>query len=189
MITSYTTIFQKPNPNQTVHIVILDNGRSRILKHDDFRNSLKCIRCGACLNTCPVYRRSGGHSYHATIPGPIGSILNPHRNKTEFGDLPFASTLCGSCSNVCPVKIDIHNQLFLWRQELKDIKKMPKSIFSFLRNFMSDPKKFMVLHKIARFTTKFTPHFIEKKIKRNLPEIPPKTFRQIYLEQYHDKIK
>jgi L-lactate dehydrogenase complex protein LldF len=189
LITSYTTIFQKPNPNQTVHIVILDNGRSRILKHDDFRNSLKCIRCGACLNTCPVYRRSGGHSYHATIPGPIGSILNPHRNKTEFGDLPFASTLCGSCSNVCPVKIDIHNQLFLWRQELKDIKKMPKSIFSFLRNFMSDPKKFMILHKIARFTTKFTPHFIEKKIKRNLPKIPPKTFRQIYLEQYHDKIK
>ena len=78
----------------------------------------RLIRCGACLNTCPIYRRSGGHSYGATVPGPIGSILSPGIDPKKHSTLPFASTLCGSCSDVCPVKIDIHNQLFQWRQVL-----------------------------------------------------------------------
>jgi L-lactate dehydrogenase complex protein LldF len=101
-----------------MHIVIVDNGRTSQLGKPDFRNSLKCIRCAACFNTCPVYRRSGGHSYHSAVAGPIGSILNPNLNMRENADLPFASTLCGSCSNVCPVKIDIHEQLWKWRQVL-----------------------------------------------------------------------
>ena len=88
------------------------------LGREDFRNSLKCIRCAACFNTCPVYRRSGGHSYHTAVAGPIGSILNPNLDMKANADLPFASTLCGSCSNVCPVKIDIHVQLYKWRQVL-----------------------------------------------------------------------
>jgi L-lactate dehydrogenase complex protein LldF len=99
-----------------MHIVIVDNGRSTQLGREDFRNSLKCIRCGACMNTCPVYRRSGGHSYHNAVAGPIGSILAPNLDMRKNADLPFASTLCGSCSNVCPVKIDIHDQLYKWRQ-------------------------------------------------------------------------
>jgi L-lactate dehydrogenase complex protein LldF len=194
LITSYTTLYQKPNKNQEIHIVIVDNGRSQILKYKEFRNALKCIRCGACLNTCPVYRRSGGHAYHATIPGPIGSILNPHRDKNEYWDLPFASSLCGSCTNICPVKIDIHNQLFLLRQHLKDYKQLPKSIFSILKIVLLKPQNMIFIHKILYILQRIIPNFIykiilKKRFKRVLPKIPKKTFRQIYKEQYHDNIK
>ncbi|MBM3403105.1 MAG: lactate utilization protein, partial [Bacteroidetes bacterium] len=117
-ITTYSSHFNKPRQGQQMHVVIVDNGRSRQLGRPDFRNSLKCIRCAACFNTCPVYRRSGGHSYHSTVAGPIGSILNPNLDMKANSDLPFASTLCGSCTNVCPVKIDIHDQLWKWRQQI-----------------------------------------------------------------------
>lgn len=115
-ITTYSSHFRRPRQGQEMHIVLVDNGRSVHLGRPDFRSSLKCIRCAACFNTCPVYRRSGGHSYHTAVAGPIGSILSPHLDMQQYGDLPFASTLCGSCSNVCPVKIDIHMQLYKWRQ-------------------------------------------------------------------------
>lgn len=117
-VTTYSSHFRKPRPGQEMHIVLVDNGRSTRLQQDSFRNALKCIRCGACMNTCPVYRRSGGHSYHYAIAGPIGSILAPALDMKQHADLPFASTLCGSCTNVCPVKINIHEQLYQWRQVL-----------------------------------------------------------------------
>lgn len=119
-ITIYTSHFHRPRPGGEMHIVIVDNGRSTQLGRQDFRNSLKCIRCGACMNTCPVYRRSGGHSDGATIPGPIGSILTPGIDLKTYGSLPFASTLCGSCSDVCPVRINIHEQLYRWRQVIAE---------------------------------------------------------------------
>ena len=96
-ISIYTSHHQKPKASGEMHIVIVDNGRTEQLKLPDFRNALKCIRCGACTNTCPVYRRSGGHSYGYTVPGPIGSILTPGIDLKKYSDLPFASTLCGSC--------------------------------------------------------------------------------------------
>ena len=122
-ITTYSSHFRHPRPHngsamQQMHIILVDNGRTVQLGRPAFRNSLKCIRCGACMNTCPVYRRSGGHSYQSTIAGPIGSILSPNLDMKKHADLPFASTLCGSCTNVCPVKIDIHQQLYQWRQVL-----------------------------------------------------------------------
>jgi L-lactate dehydrogenase complex protein LldF len=117
-ITTYSSHFHRPKEGQQMHIVLVDNGRTRQLGRPEFRNSLKCIRCAACFNTCPVYRRSGGHSYHNSVAGPIGSILAPNLDMRDNADLPFASTLCGSCSNVCPVKINIHEQLWLWRQVL-----------------------------------------------------------------------
>jgi L-lactate dehydrogenase complex protein LldF len=117
-ITTYTTHFKKPRLGEQLHVVIVDNGRSAQLGRPDFRASLHCIRCGACMNTCPVFRRSGGHSYGSTIPGPIGSILNPGTSLRKHRSLPFASTLCGSCTEVCPVKIDIHGQLLQWRQRI-----------------------------------------------------------------------
>jgi L-lactate dehydrogenase complex protein LldF len=98
--------------------VVVDNGRSAQLKDRVFRRSLTCIRCGACMNTCPVFRRSGGFSYGYTVPGPIGTILAPGRDAPAHRSLPFASTLCGSCSDVCPVKIDLHHEILAWRQEL-----------------------------------------------------------------------
>jgi len=114
--TVFSSHFLKPRPGQEVHLVLVDNGRSRQLGRPDYRKSLACVRCAACFNTCPVYRRSGGYSYSFFIAGPIGSILAPNMNKAAHSSMPFASTLCGSCTNVCPVKIDIHTQLLKWRQ-------------------------------------------------------------------------
>ena len=101
---------------QQVHVVLVDNGRTEQLARPDFRASLRCIRCGACMNTCPVYRRSGGHSYGSTVPGPIGSVLTPGLDLRKHAALPFASTLCGSCTAVCPVKIPLDDMLYRWRQ-------------------------------------------------------------------------
>jgi L-lactate dehydrogenase complex protein LldF len=115
-VTVYTSHMHRPAAGQELHFVLVDNGRTEQLGRPDFWRSLKCIRCGACMNTCPVYRRSGGYSYGATIPGPIGSILSPGIDLHKYGALPFASTLCGSCTAVCPVKIDLDAQLYRWRQ-------------------------------------------------------------------------
>lgn len=115
-ITIYTSHFHRPRPGAELHVVLVDNGRSEHLGRAEFRSALKCIRCGACMNTCPVYRRSGGHSYGWTVPGPIGAVLAPARDLEAHASLPFASTLCGSCTDVCPVKIDLHAQLYRWRQ-------------------------------------------------------------------------
>ncbi len=115
-ITAYTSHFAAPRPGAELHVVIVDNGRTEQLGRLEFRESLQCIRCGACLNTCPVYRRSGGHSYGVTVAGPIGAILAPGLDLEAHASLPFASTLCGSCADVCPVKIDIPRLLYRWRQ-------------------------------------------------------------------------
>jgi L-lactate dehydrogenase complex protein LldF len=117
-ITAYTTHYLGPRAGGELHIVIVDNGRSATLGREALRDSLACIRCGACMNTCPVYRRSGGHSYRYTVPGPIGSVIAPQRDAARFATLPFASTLCGSCADVCPVRIDLHHQLLALRQDL-----------------------------------------------------------------------
>lgn len=100
-----------------VHLILVDNGRTKALK-SRFRDALKCIRCGACLNVCPVYRASSGHAYGHTYPGPIGAILVPALESIEeFGDLAFSSTLCGACEEVCPVKIPIADLLVKIRSE------------------------------------------------------------------------
>src|SRR3954471_23785785 len=117
-ITQYTSHFRGPREGGEMHVVLVDNGRSTRLGLDEFWTSLKCIRCGACMNTCPVYRRSGGLSYGATYSGPIGLIIDPTFNAHKYSNLPFASTLNGSCTNVCPVRINIHEQIYAWRREL-----------------------------------------------------------------------
>jgi L-lactate dehydrogenase complex protein LldF len=117
-ITSYTSHFHGPMDGGELHVVVVDNGRSRLLADPAVRGALACIRCGACMNTCPVYRRSGGYSYGAVVPGPIGSILAAASDPGAHATLPFASTLCGSCDAVCPVKIDLHGELLAQRREL-----------------------------------------------------------------------
>src|SRR4029434_3508606 len=93
---------------EEVHIVLLDNGRSRMLAHPVTRQSLACIRCGACLNACPVYQQVGGHAYGSGYPGPLRAVLTPQlQDPARASELPYASTLCGACRDVCPVKIDI----------------------------------------------------------------------------------
>jgi L-lactate dehydrogenase complex protein LldF len=103
------------------HVVLMDNGRSAMLKRHTDRQTLKCIRCGACMNTCPVYRQTGGHAYGSVYPGPIGAILTPQLQKLEHAQsLPYASSLCGACYEVCPVKINIPEVLIDLRAQVTD---------------------------------------------------------------------
>ncbi len=112
-LTTYTSLLSGPrragelDGPREMHVVILDNGRRAMLADPVLREALYCLRCGACLNVCPIYRRIGGHAYGATYAGPIGSIVSPSLFGSAAGHLPFASTLCGACRDVCPVKIDI----------------------------------------------------------------------------------
>jgi len=115
-ISAYTSVVTGPRPGAELHIVLVDNGRAGLLAQESHRSALACIRCGACLNTCPVYRRSGGHAYPGPIPGPIGSVLAPAM-QAGGAALAHASSLCGSCTAVCPVRIDLHGQLLAWRRE------------------------------------------------------------------------
>ena len=131
-MTAFSTLLRGPDPTRPghqAHMVILDGGRSRLLADEEQRAALGCIRCGACLNTCPVYRRIGGHAYGTTVAGPIGAVLAPALspdNPTATA-LPFASTLCGSCSNVCPVRIELHSHLLAWRHRLSAEGKSPRA--------------------------------------------------------------
>jgi len=95
-----------------MYVILLDNGRTNLYKDPEFREALRCIRCGACLNACPVYKAVGGHAYHTAYPGPIGAVITPHlRPLEEWNHLAFASSLCGACSDVCPVNIPLHHLL------------------------------------------------------------------------------
>ena len=123
-LTVYNTILTGPRqPNETdgpeeMYVILLDNNRTNILKDPKQRESLYCIRCGACLNACPVYKNIGGHSYGATYSGPIGSVITPHlQGMEDFKHLSFASSLCGNCTEVCAVKINLHELLLENRSE------------------------------------------------------------------------
>jgi len=104
-----------------LHIILLDNGRSRMLAHPTTRQSLACIRCGACLNACPVYQQIGGHAYGSVYPGPIGAVITPQLiGLSKAAKLPYASSLCGACREVCPVKIDIPELLLHLRGQITE---------------------------------------------------------------------
>jgi len=123
-LTVYNTILSGPRQaNETdgpeeMYVILLDNGRTNLLSQKEQRQGLYCIRCGACLNACPVYKNIGGHTYNTDYPGPIGSIITPHmKGMEDFKHLSYASSLCGKCTEVCPVKIDIHKMLLLNRRD------------------------------------------------------------------------
>ncbi|MNK30632.1 Lactate utilization protein B [compost metagenome] len=123
-LTVYNTILSGPRQAhetdgpEEMYVILLDNGRTNLLAQKDQRQALYCIRCGACLNACPVYKNIGGHTYSTTYSGPIGSIITPHfKGMKDFKHLSYASSLCGKCSEVCPVKIDIHKMLLLNRRD------------------------------------------------------------------------
>jgi L-lactate dehydrogenase complex protein LldF len=192
-VTTYTSHYRKPKPGGAMYIVLVDNGRSEYLGNPKYMNSLKCIRCGGCMNTCPVYRRSGGHSYGYVIPGPIGSILAPQKNKRKYQDLPFASSLCGSCSNVCPTKINIHEQLYSWRQDLTQ-----QNITPFVKRFSMKIAGFVLSGNIlyntagqmARWAIRYLPHSLlylpvnDWGRGRELPKPPKETFKE-----WHKRVK
>lgn len=190
-VTTYTSHFQKPAEDKEIHLIIVDNGRSEHLGKDKFWRALKCIRCGACLNTCPVYRLSGGHSYGYTIPGPIGSILTPRVDLKQYSDLPFASSLCGSCTDVCPVKIEIHEQLYQWRQEVNEQHQLPgkkKLGLRFMGRILARPRLYRKSGKFARNAIRIAPRFLVYNRlnpwgrSRDLPAPPRQSFQEWYSE-------
>lgn len=187
-ITIYSSHYKKPRPDQEMHLILVDAGRSRLLGRADFRNSLKCIKCGACMNTCPVYRKGGGLSYHNTITGPIGAILAPNLDMKKHADLPFASTLCGSCSNVCPVKINIHDQLYKWRQVIvkegyaANTKALGMKAMAFT---LSSPVVYQTAGKAGRWMLNHAPFAVNNKFnpwfkQRDMPGGPKESFGEWY---------
>lgn len=185
-LTVYTSHYRRPRSGTQMHVVIVDNGRTEQLGRPSFRSSLKCIRCGACMNTCPVYRRSGGHSYGSTVPGPIGSILTPGFDLKRHAALPFASTLCGSCTAVCPVKIDIDAQLYAWRQEVTAAGLAPRAKGWVMRaagGLLGRSGLFGRLARAARWALRRLPRSVTHgranvwARTRDLPEPPRETFR------------
>lgn len=187
-ITIYSSHYRRPRAGQEMHLILVDAGRTRQLGRPDFRDSLKCIKCGACMNTCPVYRKSGGLSYHNTISGPIGAILAPNLDMKKHADLPYASTLCGSCSNVCPVKINIHEQLYKWRQVIvkegyaANTKALGMKAMAWT---LSSPGSFSTAGKAGRWMLHNIPFVTNNKFnpwykQRDMPEGPKESFSDWY---------
>jgi L-lactate dehydrogenase complex protein LldF len=146
----YTSLWTGATEGQELHVVLLDNGRTNALRDRVGRQALQCIRCSACLNVCPVYSRTGGHAYGSVYPGPIGAILTPQLVGIENAPtLPFASSLCGACADVCPVKIEIPKLLLHLRAQA------PKPLdergsFAAVGFAFDDPRRYRLGQKLAR---------------------------------------
>ena len=162
----------------------------------DFWSSLKCIRCGACMNTCPVYRRSGGLSYGATYSGPIGVIIDPTYDLRKYSALPFASTLNGSCSAVCPVKIDIHDQIYKWRRVISERNALPfakKQAMKMAGKLLATPRLYRAAVEAAGAGVEYLPRvMLYNRLnawgrQREVPAAPAMTFRQWWLKHRADK--
>jgi L-lactate dehydrogenase complex protein LldF len=172
------------------HVVLLDNGRTRLLPDRGKRQSLYCIRCGACLNTCPVYRKIGGHSYPWVYSGPIGAILTPQfMGVSHAPALPFASSLCGACGEVCPVKIDIPKILLELRSDVKKAEtrehrnRLEKLAFRAFAWLMTHPRLYEMAGRIARAVP--PPPIAVGPLRawlsqRELPPMPAQSFREMW---------
>jgi L-lactate dehydrogenase complex protein LldF len=191
-LTSYTHFIDGPAPGKKLYVILLDNGRTNVLKDKSTWAALYCIRCGLCLNRCPVYRRVGGWAYGWVYPGPIGSILTPHLlGLKTAAKLPFASSLCGACAETCPVKVDIPHQLVHLRDRAAN---EPSSMNSaFQRTIwtvwawcMAGPIRYklsMLAGRIGVPLTKLLPRFLHPSMLgawtrgRELPQPPLHDFR------------
>jgi len=203
---------------EAVHLVLMDNGRSKMLAHPVTRQSLACIRCGACLNACPVYQSVGGHAYGSVYPGPIGAVITPQLSGIEKNkQLPFASSLCGACREVCPVKIDIPELLLHLRAEITDgeangrkIDEKPPAKFAESLAFKVYAlawsnaalyrwgtktarvlQKFVArdekIGKVSGFLAKIAPPLSKWTEFRDAPTVAPRSFREIWQEELKSK--
>ncbi len=176
---------------QQVHIVLLDNGRTNVLRDELGRQALRCIRCAACLNVCPVYERAGGHAYDATYPGPIGAILTPQLVGVEHASkLPFASTLCGYCYEVCPVKIDIPSVLVKLRHDSVKAKKHlgEAALFATAGSAMKSRRRWSAALRLAPLMRLLRrggpPPVAQWTSVRDLPSPPQHSFRQWWVKEH-----
>jgi L-lactate dehydrogenase complex protein LldF len=196
-ITVYNSIITGPKqpgeedgPDE-MYVVILDNGRTNLLAEADKRDALNCIRCGACLNGCPIYKNIGGHSYDSAYSGPIGSIITPHYNgMKEFKHLSYASSLCGKCTEICPMKIDIHKLLLYNRaQSVREKLNTKQEKWS-----MVLWKKGMLNRKVMDKLGSRIKNIILEMLfnqswgqRRSLPKLSKKSFNQMWREKNKNK--
>ncbi len=195
-ITTYNTIITGPRQEgetdgpDAMYVILLDNGRTNILANEKQRESLYCIRCGACLNACPVYKNIGGHAYETAYSGPIGSVITPHlKEMNDWKHLSYASSLCGNCTEVCPVKINLHELLLENRHEAVDeghsvyMEKMAWKMWKIAmlrRSFMN----------LGNSTIKnWLVNKLVKGWKKNRTEMKfsKKTFNQLWKEKYGNR--
>jgi L-lactate dehydrogenase complex protein LldF len=194
MLAAYKTLIGGPRLPSEVdgpeefHVVLVDNGRSELLADTEQRDILRCIRCGACLNVCPVYHQIGGHAYGTTYQGPIGSVLTPHLRGPEFDHLSSASSLCGKCTSVCPVKIDLHHHLLQNRRNAVQASrksKLERLSFRTWRWTMMSGSRFGLLSKFGRKGLQTLTGMGANPLRkwttyRAAPAIPAKSFREMW---------
>ncbi|MDR5695116.1 MAG: LutB/LldF family L-lactate oxidation iron-sulfur protein [Armatimonadota bacterium] len=198
-ITSYISLLTGPRrpgerdgPDE-LHLVLLDNGRTRILADPEVRDALCCIRCGACLNICPVFERTGGHAYGWVYSGPIGAVITPlYRGIEVAGELPFASSLCGACVEVCPVKIDLVRLFLVMRKRAVSAGQgagpLERLGFTVWGRATRSPFFYEILGKLGRFAlrplaVRTRPHWLPFPLSqwlqtREIPPLPGKSFRE-----------
>lgn len=190
-MTVYNSLMSAPaaegqGPQQMV-VILLDNGRTELLSKARMRMALGCIRCGACLNTCPVYKNIGGYTYNTTYTGPIGAVISPHTGNFERNiHLSYASSLCGACTQVCPVNIPLHHMLLLNRQEAVQKKLIPKNERFQLKNTSSILLSRNRLDRVSGgLKNKILRYFVAKQWgdRRALPQFAPKSFSRMWQEQ------
>ncbi|HLH00774.1 MAG TPA: LutB/LldF family L-lactate oxidation iron-sulfur protein [Bryobacteraceae bacterium] len=198
-LTSYTSFLSGPRRTGEIdgpdefYLVLLDNGRTKLLSDPEKRQSLYCIRCGACLNHCPVYRKIGGHNYPWVYSGPIGAIITPQfHGVAEDSWLPFASSLCGACAEVCPVKIEIPKLLLKLRSEVTEAQRIQGSgalerlTFWLFAWVMTHPRVYRMLASLGAKWAPVPPKVGPLKkwaSTRELPRLAPKSFHQLWGER------
>lgn len=196
-LTVYNSILSGPRQEpetdgpEEMYVILLDNGRSNLLAQKEQRQGLYCIRCGSCLNVCPVYQNIGGHTYEATYQGPIGSLITPHlQGMKEFKHLSHASSLCGKCTEVCPVGIDIHKMLLLNRRDAVQENLVPSSERRVWKGFayFIQKRKFVDLFG-GKWKNFFARRFFRKAwgTNRELPQFAEKSFSKQWEERNRNK--
>ena len=198
LLTGTKSSANRDGPDE-VHVVLLDNGRSHMLDQAVTRQSLACIRCGACLNACPVYQQVGGHAYGSVYPGPIGAVITPQlQDLAKASKLPFASTLCGACRDVCPVKIDIPELLLHLRAEVKQghptrpaaaPNRLERMVFSAFAFCMRDARRYVLATRLARLADRYFGALLRRLPPlsrwcrgRTAPRLARRPFRDLWQE-------
>jgi L-lactate dehydrogenase complex protein LldF len=202
LISGYNTMYGGPRQADEVdgpkefHVVLLDNQRTTLLADAEQRDALHCIRCGACLNVCPIYRNVGGHTYGTTYSGPIGSVITPHlRGLQQWKHLSYASSLCGACTATCPVQIDLHHHLLQNRRNSSQQKAVwwQKIAFKLFAPLATKPVLWSLLTKCGRLGQKLHPLILGKPIDpayawtktRDLPLMAQQSFKEWWQQRGH----
>lgn len=199
-ITCYNTMYGgprqpgEPDGPEEFHVVLIDNQRTRLLADAEQREALHCIRCGACLSACPIFRNVGGHTYGTTYSGPIGSVITPHlRGLQDWKHLSYSSSLCGACTETCPVRINLHHHLLQNRRNAASQAPVwwEKMAFIFFGMVMNHTLLYRLAGKLGRFAQRFHPLVKGTRLdpayawtrSREAPKIAPKTFKEFWQER------